>query len=291
MATIPDVWKALRLDLITTLEGLLTPADIFIDNPPPDRVANLPAGKSDPFVSIFDSPKMARDDSRTPPYGLTPTAVTPTLVSTLSDTFLAFGQTISLTLSQTPTPGDMVAIGLSTGPTIRNGYSAPATNASTPETMAASLAQNINASDDLAGLISAVVNGPELAITNISPQSLQASTIVGNNGAQITVLGQQIRPCMVVLWSRTKDQRDQLGSILLSHFYDMGNRGASIRQTDGTTTYIKPSGDVMGRDDRNANLYRWNYFLDATISITTVDALYSILGFRLTKTLSYFLPE
>jgi len=288
MATIPEVWKSLRGELDSVLNvgapPLVAADQIFIDNPPSERLAMLGNGKQPaPCVALFDL-KFSRNATRWPAIQ-GQTVVDSEVTAELSNELLPEGTSQTITVTHAAIVGDCITV-MFQNQTRALSASATFSATATVDQAASALADAVNNSPDLVSWVNAVAVGPVVTINNIGAYSLSLGVETGNSGQVVTELARIIRPCQIVLWTKTIAERDLISPIIYAKLARMQNR-FGFKQNDNTVTRLTLNSDLAGRDDKNPNVYRWIWIVDLEIGITTVDAVAQILGFKLTKNLSY----
>jgi hypothetical protein len=287
------MWQALRGQLQTVLStspNIYVPSgNIFIDTPPSDLIGNLARGNG-PYVHIFDL-KTARPATRWPVVNITQTHVATGLISTCSETQLVWGGSQTITLSGPILPGDAVSCILQ-GSLQTFSVCVTAGDTDTLDTLATALALAISTElgptvdNILVPWTTATAAGAVVTIQNITNANFGLFSFTGNNGVQITEWGRFIRGTGITLWTQTQAQRDLIAPLI--HSYIMQTQNAfGFQCPDGTWNRLMYNNDMPGRDDKNNDVYRWNFLVDVEMGVTTQDILYQILGTTIVKVVSY----
>ena len=282
MATLRDLWDTIRNSLVAAT-GLPRP-QVFLDVAADGTVSNIAQGiqqkQYDVAISIFDG-QWSRDKTRWPSFVAAQPKVVPT------------NATIGQSAVVIPPGGDLICyIGQqpegfvandAVGITVWNGNNSLGKSATvilpgeTPATLAAKLADGINADENLGTWISALATNEYIIIKNLLASSLTLKAAAGNIATQPVVVANQERCILISLWTRTEPQREQYGQIILQTLaQQMQNFGLQL--PDGSWARVKMNRDMPTKDTHLPDIYRWLFYIDVEASVILDDTLWSVLA-------------
>ncbi len=303
-----DALNLLVTQLQTATANYSPVPTIAVGWPQLDLLMNTVGKNKGIVVSLYDH-GMAKDASRFMLFTANEVLTNPGVVSTLSSngltvssntptadsgspyadsgnsTWLAPGQTLTITLSGTLLTSDAVSFVISSGALV-NAAVAVAASTDTLDSLASQLSAYING--DLGTYVSATVANAVVTVTNTSASILQVASNVGNIGTRYVEVDRKIRSVQVDLWAPTVDQRDGVGRLidqqlayLDAHFGMPGVGGAT---DDGTWVRVRDMGDQFVDTDVYRNLYRWMWHTTLEYGQTYAETLYSVLAFMPSQT-------
>ncbi len=214
--------------------------------------------------------------------------------ATLTSSFAASGAVLS---KVTLTPGGTATLALGGSVTAGDGLSLcadqpltrPQTAAqvvtsaapATPAGYAAQLARQVAADPVLSALLSAAASGNDVLITSVAAAPLVLQSFTGNGGSSIRELTRTQRQIQLYIWAGNDDQRNVIGTAIEALF-------AQIEMYDGPFYMGLPlstgeaaqliNGNNFDVDDAvMSNSYRRDFLFGVEYSVTTTDALWSVL--------------
>lgn len=277
MASQFDVLTSVQSLVTTALDTLVPPITYLaaIGYPPVKALQNV--AKSGPaLVSIYDR-KLSKNSTRWGTYVASQTVIPATLTTALAVDHLAPGQSTTITLGGSMTPGDAVSalaiiLGGNTGAVVVSG-----TGADTPTTMATKLAAAISTDSSMAGLLTATASGPVVTVTNTAAVALALGSYAGNGGTQTREIGRRDQQVQVILWAKTVEQRNTMVAVLADAIAE-SELGFGPPLPDGSMARLSYVSDYDLEDNTLEDTYRHDFMVGLDYPVTVTDVLYAVLA-------------
>ncbi len=273
MATVRQIWDALRTSIKTITDPLSPPVTVFIDTPPTDVLQNLARGGSS-IISIFDC-RASSNKTRWIGNTTIQDIVQPTAVKSVIGTanIQPSGST-TITLSRTPNLNDAVSCVLSLQLVSRQTVAITIAD-DTLQSLTDRFVQQIN--HDLAGWVTATNVGPIITLTNVSGRSLALQSYTGNNALRQDEVARVMRAIQISVYCQTEELREQVGNPVMS-LIGRWQKTYGLKMPDSTIVRILYNSDEPGDYTHNADIYCWDFIVDVEHGITAEDVLYSVLA-------------
>jgi hypothetical protein len=289
MASIDDVWVALRACLISQFATFPIPLvdtlgnpTIYIDTTPAQQAGMLVKGALGVpvMISIFDLGRVPDKSFYHPRYSgnfvKNPTSIN----VAISSWILPPGQSVTVTLSGTPALNDAVGFQTILGGQWRGqtAYNNPLT---TLAEIASALAVNINADPVLGPMVSAAVVGPVVTVTNNSGLALQVSATRGNVGYRTREWGRKCHSVLIKSYCQTQETRKLVIPIIDATISQLQARANLLttqftQMPDGTWLHVDRKYDQVRRDFHSVDIFSYDAVADCDFSITTKESLWSV---------------
>lgn len=279
------IWGGLQNQIATAMQGTNTllpnqttavfPLPQWSDDWPPLKTLQAVAtGQIPTVISLFDR-GVEKNDTHAIPlfYALPPTVGTPGAAITLSSTFFAPGQNITLTGSGTPLVNDAFCLTLISGAVGQNQIMAEYQALSTDTLMSALTA--FTAKINLLTDITASLSGDMITVTNGTDSLYTARSEVVNIGTFTQEGYRWERDIQVTVWSRTPADRAKYGNILEQLFTQLEvNYGFLASDQSACRIYVKD--DLVQRDSQLQDIYRRDWLICVNYPVLNYAPAYLI---------------
>lgn len=282
MAFLHDVEVALLNQVIAAVGSVLfvngnrVDVDTAIGWPPEDALQDIAKKKNhSAIISIYDR-KISRNSTRWMPITLG-TNVSPTgITSTLSNSVIPAGGSVTITIGGAVLPNDAISAVLSAVSRETCGQVA-VVSGSTPTDVAAQLAGQINGAADMSLLVSAAAAGPVITLTSLVTGDLNILSATGNIATATREIARRLRQYQIVLWARTEEERIAIGNRLELMVAQMEST-FGVTCPDGTMARVNYVNDHDIDDATLEDVMRRDFFVSVDYAITAQDVLYSVLA-------------
>jgi hypothetical protein len=284
VATVYQVWQGLENQIATAMAGTnpltsnaaILPAPIIgVDWPPVNALQAVASGNSVPIITIFDR---GSEKNQTKAinlfYALPPTYPTPGASISLSSTFMAPSNSVTVTGSGTPAVNDAFCFTLISGSVGQTQVMAEyivSTVGTTLITALIAFTAQINTLSE----ISASLSGNTITITNNSQAVYTVRSEVTGKGYYTQEGFRWLRDVQVILWTNSPMARGKYGDVLEQLFSQLEVNYGFIA-SDQSACRVLYTDDLVHKDSQLQDIFRRDFMLQIDYPVLHQTPAYPI---------------